>query len=135
VVYHGLARNKIDLILLVNQISGAQFANLTLSAIFPLNKSPLLRFADLEGKLKEDLMMARIRDAENTQCVAELTQKISNLEYKNQELVAEGDLTTSISESDRMRELQDKVACLRAQVGEIWRTKEDKTQRRQSKNF
>jgi hypothetical protein len=62
-------------------------------------------------------MMARIRDAENTQCVAELTQKISNLEYKNQELVAEGDLTTSISESDRMRELQDKVACLRAQVG------------------
>ncbi len=27
-------------------------------------------------------MMARIRDAENTQCVAELTQKISNLEYK-----------------------------------------------------
>ena len=59
---------------------------------------------DLEGKLKEDLMMARIREAENTQCVAELTQRISNLEYKNQELVAEGDLTTSISESDRMRE-------------------------------
>ena len=27
-------------------------------------------------------MMARIRDAENTQCVAELTQKISSLEYK-----------------------------------------------------
>jgi hypothetical protein len=95
----------------------------------------MLRFADLEGKLKEDLMMARIREAENTQCVAELTQKISNLEYKNQELVAEGDLTTSISESDRMRELQDKVACLRAQVGEIWRTKENKNQRRQSKNF
>ncbi len=65
-------------------------------------------------------MMARIRDAENTQCVAELTQKISNLEYKNQELVAEGDLTTSISESDRMRELQDKVACLRAQVGKFF---------------
>ena len=40
------------------------------------------RFVDLEGKLKEDIMMARIRDAENTQCVAELTQKISNLEYK-----------------------------------------------------
>jgi hypothetical protein len=84
---------------------------------FLINKTHLLRFADLEGKLKEDLMMARIREAENTQCVAELTQKISNLEYKNQELVAEGDLTTSISESDRMRELQDKVACLRAQVG------------------
>jgi len=74
------------------------------------------RFADLEGKLKEDIMMARIRDAENTQCVAELTQKISNLEYKNQELVTEGDLSTSIDESDRVRELQDKVACLRAQT-------------------
>ena len=32
--------------------------------------------------MKEDLMLARIRDAENTQCVAELTQKISSLEYK-----------------------------------------------------
>ena len=40
------------------------------------------QYADLEGRMKEDLMMARIRDAENTQCVAELTQKISSLEYK-----------------------------------------------------
>ena len=40
------------------------------------------KYADLEGRMKEDLMMARIRDAENTQCVAELTQKISSLEYK-----------------------------------------------------
>ena len=31
----------------------------------------------------------------------------------------EGDLATSIGESDRMRELQDKVACLRAQVPNI----------------
>merc|ERR1719186_303499 len=74
------------------------------------------RFADFEGQIKEDLMMARIRDAENTQCVAELTQKISNLEYKNQEMATEGDLAISIGESDRMRQLQDKVACLRAQT-------------------
>ena len=40
------------------------------------------KYADLETRMKEDLMMARIRDAENTQCVAELTQKISSLEYK-----------------------------------------------------
>ena len=46
------------------------------------------RFGDLEGKLKEDIMMARIRDAENTQCVAELTQKISNLEYKVNNLIS-----------------------------------------------
>ena len=40
------------------------------------------KYADLESRMKEDLMMARIREAENTQCVAELTQKISSLEYK-----------------------------------------------------
>merc|ERR550519_610400 len=74
------------------------------------------KFTDLEGKLKEDLMMARIRDTENSQCVAELTQKISNLEFKNQEVTTTDDLTTSLTESAKMRELQDKVACLRAQV-------------------
>lgn len=40
------------------------------------------KHADLESRMKEDIMMARIRDAENTQCMAELTQKISSLEYK-----------------------------------------------------
>lgn len=40
------------------------------------------KYADLESRMKEDMMMARIREAENTQCVAELTQKISSLEYK-----------------------------------------------------
>ena len=40
------------------------------------------KYADLESRMKEDLMMARIREAENTQCMAELTQKISSLEYK-----------------------------------------------------
>ncbi|XP_059093741.1 ecotropic viral integration site 5 ortholog-like isoform X1 [Tigriopus californicus] len=74
------------------------------------------KYADLEGRMKEDLMMARIRDAENTQCVAELTQKISSLEYKNQEMLTEGDLATSMDQSYKMRELQDKIASLRAQV-------------------
>ena len=40
------------------------------------------KYADLETRMKEDLMMARLREAENTQFVAELTQKISSLEYK-----------------------------------------------------
>jgi len=74
------------------------------------------KFTELEGKLKEDLLMAKIRDTENSQCVAELTQKISNLEFKNQELTTEDDLIASVTETQRMRELQDKVACLRAQV-------------------
>lgn len=33
-------------------------------------------------QMKEQQMLARIREAENTQCVAELTQKISRLEMK-----------------------------------------------------
>merc|ERR1711950_72870 len=61
-------------------------------------------------------MMARIRDAENTQCMAELTQKISSLEFKNQEMLSEGDLVASLNQSDKVRELQDKIASLRAQV-------------------
>ena len=40
------------------------------------------KFADLETRMKEDLMMSRIREAEHAQFVAELTQKISALEYK-----------------------------------------------------
>ena len=40
------------------------------------------QYADLESRMKEEIMMARIRDAENTQRVAELTQKISGLECK-----------------------------------------------------
>ena len=45
------------------------------------------KYADLESRMKEDFMMARIREAENTQCVAELTQKISSLEYKVRKIV------------------------------------------------
>lgn len=74
------------------------------------------KFTELEGKLREDLLMAKIRDTENSQCVAELTQKISNLEFKSQELSTEDDLSASVTETDRMRELQDKVASLRAQT-------------------
>jgi hypothetical protein len=40
------------------------------------------RDREKERMAKEDLMMSRIREAENTQFVAELTQKISALEYK-----------------------------------------------------
>jgi hypothetical protein len=62
------------------------------------------------------LMMARIRDAENTQCVAELTQKISSLEYKNQEMIVDADLANTVDQSNKIREMQDKIANLRAQV-------------------
>eukprot|EP00096_Caligus_rogercresseyi_P005393 TRINITY_DN2078_c0_g1_i1.p1 TRINITY_DN2078_c0_g1~~TRINITY_DN2078_c0_g1_i1.p1 ORF type:complete len:808 (+),score=302.38 TRINITY_DN2078_c0_g1_i1:336-2426(+) len=74
------------------------------------------KYTDLETRMKEDIMLARIRDAENTQCVAELTQKISSLEYKNQEILTEGNLASSMGQSDKVRELQDTIASLRAQV-------------------
>ena len=47
-----------------------------------LSRESKRKFTELEGKLREDLLMAKIRDTENSQCVAELTQKISNLEFK-----------------------------------------------------
>lgn len=40
------------------------------------------RYADLESKMKDELMSARIRDAEKAQAIAELTQKIGQLELK-----------------------------------------------------
>ena len=41
-----------------------------------------IKFSNLEGKLKDDQLMARIKDAENTQNVAELRHQISSLELK-----------------------------------------------------
>ena len=36
--------------------------------------------------------------------------------FQNQEMVTEGDLAASMDQSDKVRELQDKIASLRAQV-------------------
>ncbi|KAJ9578377.1 hypothetical protein L9F63_005409, partial [Diploptera punctata] len=73
------------------------------------------RYSDLESKMKEKLMMARIRDAEHSQYVAELKQKISLLELKNEEMVTEGELRSNLDDSEKVRELQDKVADLKAE--------------------
>ncbi|XP_031343186.1 ecotropic viral integration site 5 ortholog isoform X1 [Photinus pyralis] len=75
------------------------------------------RYKDLETKMQEELMNARIRDAEKTQAVVELTQKISQLELKNEEIATEGELRShSVDDNERIRELQDKVADLQAEV-------------------
>jgi len=83
------------------------------------------RYTDLESKMKDDLMMARIRDAEHAQCVAEMTQKISRLELKNSEMVAEGELRNNLDDSDKVRELQDKMAEMKAEIVrlESWKAK------------
>eukprot|EP00092_Neocalanus_flemingeri_P004135 GFUD01004449.1.p1 GENE.GFUD01004449.1~~GFUD01004449.1.p1 ORF type:complete len:563 (+),score=181.11 GFUD01004449.1:228-1691(+) len=75
-----------------------------------------IKFSNLEGKLKDDQLMSRIKEAENTQNVAELRQQISSLELKNQEMAAIGDLNLCLGESEDMRELQDRIECLTVEV-------------------
>lgn len=42
----------------------------------------LYRYTDLESRMKDEQMMAKIRDAEHAQHVAELMQKIGVLQMK-----------------------------------------------------
>lgn len=73
------------------------------------------RYADLEAKMREESMLARIHEAENSQYVAELTQKISQLEMKNEVNIAEGELSM-VDDNERIRELQDRVGDLKAEI-------------------
>lgn len=78
------------------------------------------KYTDLESQMKEEKMLARIREAEKSQNLAELTQKISSLEYKNQELVTEGEVSrVGGSESDQVPRLQDKVADLKSEIARL----------------
>ncbi|XP_023290165.1 ecotropic viral integration site 5 ortholog, partial [Orussus abietinus] len=74
------------------------------------------KYLDLESKMKDEAMMTRIKDAEHAQQVAELTQKISLLELKNEEMFTEGELKNNLDDNERVRELQDKVEELKAEV-------------------
>ncbi|XP_042207415.1 ecotropic viral integration site 5 ortholog-like isoform X1 [Homarus americanus] len=78
------------------------------------------KYTDLESQMKEEKMLARIREAEKSQSLAELTQKISSLEYKNQELVTEGEVSrVGGSDSDQVPRLQDKVAELQSEIARL----------------
>uniref|UniRef100_A0A1B0GNE0 Uncharacterized protein n=1 Tax=Phlebotomus papatasi TaxID=29031 RepID=A0A1B0GNE0_PHLPP len=74
------------------------------------------RYSDLESRMKDELMNVKIKFTEQSQTVAELKQEISRLETKNSEMLAEGELRSNLDESDRVRDLQDKVAELKAEV-------------------
>ena len=39
--------------------------------------------------------------------------------FQNQEMLTEGDLANSMDQTDKVRELQDKIARLRAQVSQV----------------
>ncbi|XP_043469152.1 ecotropic viral integration site 5 ortholog isoform X1 [Leptopilina heterotoma] len=74
------------------------------------------KYTDLESKMKDETLMSKIHDAEHAQQVAELSQKISILELKNEEMFTEGELRSSLEDCERVRELQDKIADLKAEV-------------------
>ncbi|XP_055711069.1 ecotropic viral integration site 5 ortholog isoform X2 [Phlebotomus papatasi] len=74
------------------------------------------RYSDLESRMKDELMNVKIKFTEQSQTVAELKQEISRLETKNSEMLAEGELRSNLDESDRVRDLQDKVAELKAEL-------------------
>ena len=46
-----------------------------------------IKMVNMEGKLKDERLMSRITEAENSQLVAELRQQISSLEFQKQEIV------------------------------------------------
>ncbi|KAH8301340.1 ecotropic viral integration site 5 ortholog isoform X2 [Drosophila kikkawai] len=74
------------------------------------------RYSDLESRMKDELMNVKIKFTEQSQTVAELKQEISRLETKNSEMLAEGELRANLDESDKVRDLQDRLADMKAEL-------------------
>ncbi|XP_046803068.1 ecotropic viral integration site 5 ortholog [Lucilia cuprina] len=74
------------------------------------------RYSDLESRMKDELMNVKIKFTEQSQTVAELKQEISRLETKNSEMLAEGELRSNLDDSDKVRDLQDRIADLKAEL-------------------
>ncbi|CAF1505006.1 unnamed protein product [Rotaria sp. Silwood1] len=68
---------------------------------------------DGELRQKEDSMMLRIREAESTQAIGDLRQKIAELEVQNQELISRGQIMDNKDLQEKLVELQDEVLRLR----------------------
>lgn len=77
------------------------------------------RYSDLESRMKDELMNVKIKFTEQSARLAELKQEVSRLETKNSEMQAEGELRSNLDESDRVRDLQDKVADLKAELAAV----------------
>merc|ERR1719228_1464633 len=90
-------------------------------------KDTEIRFGNLEGKLKDEMLMARIKEAENTQYMAELRQQISHLELKNDEMAALSDLNLSMdgNGNDDMGDMQEQIDYLTAEVTRLTRLQTD----------
>ncbi|KAL5274814.1 EVI5L family protein [Megaselia abdita] len=74
------------------------------------------RYSDLESRMKDELMNAKIKFTEQSQTIAELRQEISRLETKNSEMLAEGELRSNLDDSDKVRDLQDRLAEMKAEL-------------------
>ncbi|CAF3744061.1 unnamed protein product [Rotaria sp. Silwood1] len=68
---------------------------------------------DGELRQKEDSMMLRIREAESTQTMGDLRQKIAELEVQNQELITRSQIMDDKDLQEKLLELQDEVMRLR----------------------
>ncbi|CAG7836729.1 unnamed protein product [Allacma fusca] len=91
------------------------------------------RYTDLESRLKEDSVHARIKDAEKSQRMFDLSQQISSLKLKNQELLAEKELNrdrcissngsdksdSEMDTQDRIKELEETISTLTAQIQKL----------------
>ncbi|XP_067129865.1 ecotropic viral integration site 5 ortholog-like isoform X2 [Centruroides vittatus] len=73
------------------------------------------RLTDIESKEKEQQMMSRIREVEQEQIIAEMRQKISALEIKNQEIMTARQLRGGV-ENDEVKELQDRIVELQGEI-------------------
>ncbi|XP_054158022.1 ecotropic viral integration site 5 ortholog-like isoform X2 [Oppia nitens] len=73
-------------------------------------------YADLDFQMKEQQMMKRIKELEQTQIVAELKHKISSLEAKIEEHLTITKLNESGSEPENALELQNRMAELQSEM-------------------
>ncbi|XP_064649192.1 EVI5-like protein isoform X2 [Lineus longissimus] len=74
------------------------------------------KLGDNESRWREEHMMSRIKDAEHLQTVAEMRQRIAELEIENQELLTASQLRTLRTKGDGVNELEDTIADLQEEV-------------------
>lgn len=72
-----------------------------------------------ESKQQNDELMAKIKDAETSQTVAELKQKIASLEIQNQELLTAEKLFKGTTQVDNMVDIDAKIEELHQQIVQL----------------
>ncbi|XP_049884631.1 ecotropic viral integration site 5 ortholog isoform X2 [Pectinophora gossypiella] len=74
------------------------------------------KYTDLESKAKYESMQANIRNMEVAQRIAELENEVSEYKLKNEVMATEGELRNNIDDSDKVREMQEQMAELKAEI-------------------